>query len=169
METNDPHRFSRRAAYFNSTGVQCGRKIRRHWIVPGLIRFNGIGDFNPHFPLRSIGQTFSCTELTFAYGGNRVLFKQKLQMTELPDSYLVVVSSPRFGRIDFDCANWKSESVRSVAISHLREKQEAMLLMQPDDWVSTDLGYWQLRVNPGFRNGAALELVDEDLFGRMAE
>lgn len=162
-DANDPHRFSRRAAYFNSTGVQCGRKVRRHWIVSGLIRFNGIGDFNPHFPLRLIGQTFSCSDLTFAYGGNRVLFKQMVRATEAPDFYLVVISSPRFGRIDFALGDWKSESVRPIAVSDLREKQEVMLLMNPQDWVSTALGYWQLQVSSGFRYGAALQLVTDDV------
>jgi len=54
----DRYRFTRRAAYFNSTGLRFGNKIRRHWIVPGLIRFNGIGDFNPQFPRRSLGAAF---------------------------------------------------------------------------------------------------------------
>lgn len=26
----DPRRFTRHAAYYNSTGVRCGRKVRRH-------------------------------------------------------------------------------------------------------------------------------------------
>jgi len=92
-----------------------------------------------------------------------VLFKQMVRATEAPDFYLVVISSPRFGRIDFALGDWKSESVRPIAVSDLREKQEAMLLMNPQDWVSTALGYWQLQVSPGFRYGAALQLVTDDV------
>jgi hypothetical protein len=53
-DADDPYRFSRHAAYYNSTGVRCGSKIRRHWIVSGLLRFNGVGDFNPSLPDRAI-------------------------------------------------------------------------------------------------------------------
>ena len=55
-DAEDPYRFSRRAAYYNSTGVRCGRKVRRHWVTSGLLRFNGVGDFNPNFPERAIGR-----------------------------------------------------------------------------------------------------------------
>ena len=65
-DPQDRYRFTRHAAYFNSAGVRCGSKIRRHWIVPGLIRFNGVGDFNPQFPNRAVGKTFECTDLIFA-------------------------------------------------------------------------------------------------------
>jgi hypothetical protein len=52
-DPRDPWRFTRHAAYYNSTGVRCARKVRRHWIVSGLIRFDGVSDFNPHLPNRS--------------------------------------------------------------------------------------------------------------------
>ena len=49
-DPHDRYRYTKHAAYFNSTGVRCGSKMRRYWVVPGLIRFNGVGDFNPQFP-----------------------------------------------------------------------------------------------------------------------
>lgn len=160
---DDPYRFSSRAAYFNSTGVLCGRKMRRHWIIPGLIRFNGVGDFNPNFPSRAVGQTFVCTELTYAYGGNRILFSRKAADRAVAEWHLVVVSSLRFGLFDFKCSTWKSESVQSVAVSALRQTQEAMLLMRPGDWVSSNLGTWQLKLRNDCWNGAALELTEEEV------
>ena len=72
-DPQDRYRYTRHAAYFNSTGVRCGNKMRRYWVVPGLLRFNGVGDFNPQFPNRAVGKTFECTDLIFALGGNRVL------------------------------------------------------------------------------------------------
>src|SRR5258708_3775672 len=160
-DVDDPYRFSKRAAYFNSTGVRCGRKMRRHWTVPGLIRFNGVGDFNPHFQSRAIGATFWCTDLACAFGGNRVLFGRKVRRPEVPDYYLVVVSSEQFGAVDFRFPAWKSASAQAIAISALRDKQEAMLLMRPGDWVSTSLGFWQLNVRKDLLHGAGLELVEE--------
>jgi hypothetical protein len=157
---SDPYRFSRHAAYFNSTGVRCGRKMRRHWTLPGLIRFNGVGDFNPHFQSRAIGNTFCCTDLTFAFGGNRVLFKQKIRNAQPPDYYQVVVSSEQFGAFDFRSPAWKSASAQAVAISALGDRQEAMLLMKPGDWVESNLGFWQLTVRQDLLHGAGLVLME---------
>ena len=143
---DDPHRFARHAAYYNSTGVRCGNKVRRHWIISGLIRFNGIGDFNPNLPDRAIGRTFVCSDLSQAFGGNRLLFETRVPKTAVPDCYLVVVSSDVYGPIDFSSGVWKSVFSRVIAASHLRDKQETMLLMKPGDWIQTNTGFWQLSI-----------------------
>lgn len=140
----DPYRFTRRAAYFNSTGLRSGSKVRRHWVVPGLLRFNGVGDFNPQFPHRSIGSTFECAELTVAFGGNRLLFGKKITNAMPPDWYLVAINSESCGVFDCGLAGWTSESVRAVAVSQHRERSEALLLMRHDDWIKTKLGIWTL-------------------------
>jgi hypothetical protein len=160
-DTQDRYRYTRHAAFYNSSGVRCGNKVRRHWTVPGLVRFNGSGDFNPHYPGRSVGQTFSCTEPVFALGGNRIVFQNQVRRSATPDFFLVVVTSDRFGMFDFDCGHWKSASTYPIAVSHLREKQEALLLMKPNDWVSSNLGRWQLRITTQLEAGAILELAED--------
>lgn len=162
-DPDDPHRFTRHAAYYNSTGVRCGRKVRRHWIVSGLVRFNGVGDFNPHLPNRSIGHTFRCSDLAFAFGGNRLLFERKASESDIPECCLVVVTSGLHGCMDFESREWKSPSTAVIAASQLREAQEAMLLMKPGDWVQTSCGFWQLRTTGSVRPGAALELMEARL------
>src|SRR5258708_37976930 len=84
-DPNDPHRYTRHAAYYNATGVCCGRKVRRHWIVPGLLRFNGAGNFNPPFPNRSLGDTFLASNLDSLFGGNMLLLQNKEGVLCLPD------------------------------------------------------------------------------------
>jgi hypothetical protein len=143
-DVDDPHRFTRHAAYYNSTGVRCGGKVRRHWITSGLVRFNGVGDFNPNFPERAIGRTFVCSDLTYALGGNRLLFKSKAAKSAAPEWYLVVISAAEYGRINFTSSVWKSVFSLVIAASELRDKQEFMLLMKPGDWVQTSTGFWQL-------------------------
>lgn len=143
-DADDPYRFTRHAAYYNSTGVRCGSKVRRHWITSGLIRFNGVGDFNPNFPERAIGRTFICSDLAYAFGGNRLLFQSKAAKSAAPECYLVVISAAEHGRIDFTSSVWKSVFSRVIAASQLREKQEVMLLMKAGDWVQTSAGFWQL-------------------------
>jgi hypothetical protein len=159
-DSNDPRRYTRHAAYYNSAGVRCGRKIKRHWIVPGLVRFDGVGDFDPHFPSRAIGETFWCSDLAFACGGNRILFVRKTPKTTIPDCYLVVVSSERFGMFDFDDPHWRSEIAQPISVSQLRERQEAMLLMREGEWVRSSLGTWRLMPGPNLPPGAALQLLE---------
>ena len=159
-DSHDRHRYTRHAAYFNSTGVRCGNKMRRYWIVPGLIRFNGVGDFNPHFPSRAVGEIFECSDLVFARGGNRVLFRRRVAKSYRPDCFLLVMSSDRFGAPRFQGSD-RPGSATPIAVSHLGEKQEAMLLMKPGDWVRSALGVWQLTVAPNLRHGASLQLLEE--------
>jgi len=158
-DPRDPWRFTRHAAYYNSTGVHCGRKVRRHWIVSGLIRFNGVGGFNPHLPNRSIGHTFYCSGPTFAFGGNRLLFDRKVSESDVPECYLVVVTSELHGRMDFDSDEWKAPSAAVIAASQLRDAQQAMLLMKPGDWVRTNCGFWRLTTTDGECSRVSLELT----------
>jgi hypothetical protein len=161
-DVHDRYRFTRRAAYFNSTGLRSGSKVRRYWIVPGLLRFNGAGDFNPQFPDRAIGATFECADLTFAFGGNRLLFVRRIRNCLLPDYYLLALASERCGV--FDCRNsgWKSESVVPIAVSQHRDRAEALLLMRLGDWVKTSLGIWQLTA-ADTQHHAALTLTEVEV------
>src|SRR5882672_4210356 len=128
-DLGDRYRYTRHAAYYNSTGVRCGRQVRRHWVVPGLIRFNGVGDFNPHLPDRAIGSTFVCAGPNFACGGNRLLFKKKMPHSSTPECYLVVLSTAQHGRIEFASDRWKATTTSVIAASQMRDIQETMLLM----------------------------------------
>jgi hypothetical protein len=158
-DVHDRYRFTRRAAYFNSTGLLSGSKVRRYWIVPGLLRFNGVGDFNPQFPNRSVGATFECANLTFAYGGNRLLFVRRIRKCPAPDYFLLALASEHCGPFECRDSGWKSEMVVPIAVSHHRDRAEALLLMRPGDWVKTSLGVWRLRASDT-QHHAALTLME---------
>jgi len=164
-DPNDRYRFTKHAAYYNSSGLLCGSKTRRHWVIPGLIRFNGVSDFNPNYRARLIGQALDCSDLKYACGGNRLLFHRRVHATTVPDYYLVVVSSDRFGVYDFQSPTWKAATVEVIAASDLRSpngiRQEALLLMPQDGWVASAIGAWKLRFGAEFPNGAALQIGDE--------
>lgn len=160
-DTSDRFRYTKHAAFYNSTGVQCGRKVRRHWIVAGLIRFNGAAAHSRHDLNSCIGQTWQCTEPVFALGGHRIVFEKRASKEHSkPDCFLLAISADRFGSVQFERPNWKSEGARVIAASRLREKQEIMLLMQPGDWIETNLGRWYLLPVPALQTGAALQLAD---------
>jgi len=61
---NDPLCFRRKAAWFNSAALRCGRRIRYFAAYPGQIRFNLTSGFNPEFPARALGRTFLCSVQT---------------------------------------------------------------------------------------------------------
>jgi hypothetical protein len=163
-DPHDRYRYTRHAAYFNSTGVRRGNKMRRYWVVPGLIRFNGVGDFNPQFPNRAVGEIFECADLAFTRGGNRLLFRRKVAKSCRPDYFLLVVSSRRFGALRFEGSD-SSASPIPIAVSHFGEQQEAMLLMKAGDWVRSALGVWQLMVASNVRWGASLQLLEDAVLG----
>jgi len=156
-DPNDPWRFSRHAAYYNSAGICCGCKVRRHWLVPGLIRFNGVGSFDPHFPNRSIGKQFRSLGPFFTHGGNRLLLEERVENNETPDYFLTVVSSERHGVIDFKSTHSKSDNVLLLAVSELYLRQEAILLMQAGSWMLSSVGFWQLAATPQSANGVSLQ------------
>lgn len=138
---SDPRRFAR----YNSSGIKCGRKVRRHWIVPGMLRFNGISNFSSWPPQLLLGRCFRCSELSFACGGNRLLFVERLADSAPADCYLVTISSRLFGVLDLALPTRRSGSSLIVAASQLRECQEIVLLIEPGGWLQTSTGFWQLR------------------------
>jgi len=142
-DPQDPRRFTRSAAYFNSTGVRCGNKVRRHWIVGGVVRFNGASEFNPGRPLSCLNRTFFCSEVTRWARGNRILFHHSVS-NKSPDFFLITLSSEENGLIEWRVPQWKSNGVRLIAISQLRQRQQGMFLMQPGDWIKTNCGVWCL-------------------------
>jgi hypothetical protein len=161
QDRKDPHCYTRHAAYYNSAGIRCANKVRRYWVLPGLVRFNGVGDFNPHFPSRLIGEIFWCANPVIACGGNRVLFVRRAAKNTVPDHYLVVVSSDRHGVLDLHNSGWKSQSIWPISISQLRDRQEALLFMEVEAWVRSALGLWRLDVRPDLPNGASLQLAED--------
>ena len=153
----DPLRFTRHAAYFNSTGLRCGRKVRRYWIIPGLLRFNGALNLLVYSPARYIGATFECANLSVAFGGNRLFFVRQVSRSDAPDYHLLLMRTEQHGAIDFGEGEWKSAAAIPLAISQFKARAEALFLMQTGDWVRTALGTWQL-VPAEDGNGVLLSL-----------
>src|SRR5882724_10679283 len=91
--------------FYNSTGLRCGRKVRRHWLVPGILRFN-YTCLDPRQASAAGQSTFICSDLASACGGNRLLFEGRKPHAAVPECYLVTISSPTHGVIDFSSRVW---------------------------------------------------------------
>jgi hypothetical protein len=141
--TSDPFCFRRSAAWFNAAAIMSGRRLRHCAIFPGQVRFNSKSEFDPEFPLRSVGKTFLCSEPRQFAGKMHLLFERRT--TEMAaDAHLVTLKSSEHGAIEFSRPGWKSAGVRPISISLRGEKYEAMLLFESGDWVESGFGRWLL-------------------------
>jgi hypothetical protein len=137
----DPrHPERQRTAYYNTTGIAVGDKVRPRSRVFGQLRFNGIGGFIAAGVERNIGRVFQCSaELA---GPVRKLFFHHLlaKPPHAPDYFLFVVTSRSAGLLSIESETWKSDGVVLFALSQSGESQEAILLMPGHSWFRGGLG-----------------------------
>ena len=151
----DPERPRRQPAWFNSTGIRCGRRLRICSVLPGQIRFNQRSGFHPSFPLRAVGRTFFCDDPSVHDGRVHLLVRAPGGGCE-PNAYLVTVTGGTHGRILFTDPQWRSQGVQPIAVSLRRDRYEAMLVLRRHDWIKSDLGIWKIHLD-----GRALCLVTD--------
>jgi hypothetical protein len=142
-DASDPYCFRRRAAWFNSTALKCGRRVRFSAVYPGQVRFNTTSGFNPEFPTRALGKTFLCAGPN-QYGGKAHLLFVCPAKEMAPDAWLVTMNSSVHGPIQFDKPGWRSAGVQPISISLRGGRYEAMLLMGIMDWVQSAVGRWTI-------------------------
>jgi hypothetical protein len=143
-DPDDPRRFAR-AAYYNTTGVTVGGKLRTRPRIVGHARFNGVGGFNPNNPARMIGRVFDCEEPCVWQGQNKLLFRTLLRCGAKADRYLVAVKAREVGRLMVGLPGWSSDDVWVIALSECADEQEALLLMAAHGWVRTSVGKYTLK------------------------
>jgi len=147
-DLNDPKRFVR-ATYYNTTGIQVGRRIQHRWKTGagGEIKFHGPG-LDPNYPNRSVNQTFECGEVEVWQGHNRVAVQRQVPHVERPDYFLIVTTAEQTGGLLLDEETSTSEDIVLVSVSQWREQQEVMLLMPPFSWVHGKLGTFFVEPSP---------------------
>ncbi len=146
-DINDPKRFLR-SAYYNTTGVIVRGHIRTRPKLIGHVRFNGVGGFDPNYPSRMFNRVFECQDPCIWQGQFKVLFKHLLPYPEPPDNYLVAVTQNNAGHMTVDTDGWKSDNALLISFSEWRDQQEALLLMPPYSWLTTQVGTFVLEPSP---------------------
>jgi hypothetical protein len=141
----DTLRYRRKVAYFNAAALMSGRRLHHSALLLGQIRFNCKSGFDPEFPTRSLGKVFLCSEPRKFEEKVHLLVERPARGMR-PDAFLVTINSEQHGSVDFHSLAWKSPSARALSIARRANRYEAMLLLQKDDWVESDLGRW--RVDP---------------------
>lgn len=157
-DPNDARRFTR-AAYFNTTGVPVNGKIRTRPKIVGHVRFNGVGGFDPNYPLRMVNSVFECADPCIWESQNKVLFERMLPTPRQPDYFLVVARSSEVGHLDVGSPAWKSEGTLLISFSESCDQQEAMLLMPAHAWLRSDLGRFVVQPFVSWPWSARLQLA----------
>jgi hypothetical protein len=153
----DPLRFTKHAAYFNTTAFPHGNKFRRSWKVPGVLRFNGNSRIDPHRPKDVIGCVFGCIGVTNHQGQNRLLAVGKRYGPLTPTHYLVAIDSRLHGYIDCS-SSWKNEGVNTVAFSEYDGLQQALVLLSEAGQFVTGAGVWHISKQSGMER---LQLITD--------
>jgi hypothetical protein len=148
-------RFLTDAAFFNTTGVDVGGRLRARPLVYGVARFDGASGFMPHGPEGMLNRVFDCEPPCEWNGGMRLLFRALLPRPQRPEGYLVVLRELNNGRIDHESA-WRSFDVTLISFSETQMHQEVMLLMPPFSWVRTAFGLFILQPHAGHTSVAHL-------------
>ena len=157
-DVGDPERYTRRAAYFNSTGIEEGGKIHTAGPVHGLVRFNVSSGLDPHRTQNNIGQVFCFTEVERYRETNRLLALRRATTIATPTHFLLRVSSILHGSLSA-ARPWRSPDIQTIAVSRYRGRQESLLLLTAWSVIRTSLGVWNVR----YRDNTLpqLMLIDE--------
>jgi hypothetical protein len=150
-------RYSRDAAFYNTTGVLVNGKMRARSRVYGVTRFDGSSGFTPHNPAKILHRVFECSEPSIRNGGNHLLFRTLVDGGANPDFYLVVVRADMTGWMDRAGADWKSPECLVISFSESDLRQEALVLMRAFGWVCGGNGVFVLK--PETRCPGAARLV----------
>jgi hypothetical protein len=126
-------------AFYNTTGIVTGEKLRHRSRVFGQLRFNEVGGFSPSHIERNLGRVFESVR-PLDQNGPTLLLHHLSNKPAIPDYYLFAVTSDRTGELPMDRSGWKSDGVVLVSLSQVRDQQEAMLLMPPHSWIRGGLG-----------------------------
>ncbi len=156
---HDAERYTKHAAYFNSTGVCRGSKIHTAGPVHGVIRFNVSSGLNPHCTQENVGRIFRCHTLERYRETNRLLVFGPAATITTPTHFLIRLDSNVHGRLV--PRNPQPISVQVVSVSCYRGSQEALLLVEMGALVETTLGMWSV-LQSGQRP-PQLHLIDDQI------
>ena len=133
----DPYR--KLTAYYNTTGIWHGGRLRHRSKVFGQLRFNEVGGFNPRLIERNIGHVFQCTG-TLEHNRRSLLLHHLPAGPMSPDYFLFAITSNRTGLLPIGYEEWKSSGVLLLSFSEFKQYQEAILLMPAHSWIRGGLG-----------------------------
>ena len=136
----------RRRAFYNTTGVMAGSKLRSRSCVYGYVRLDECSGFHPRSAHRSIHRVYESEGLSVWSGRNKLFLRQLTPASTRPDVYLFRVGSAEIGWIDRS-GSWRCSGAQVVSFSEGNGQQEALLILPAFGWVRSERGTFC--VDPG--------------------
>ena len=130
----DCTKVARRSAYYNTTGVLAGDKVRNRACSYGYVRLDECSGFHPPFAERLIHRVYRSEGVSAWNGGNKLFLQQLAPTGTHPDVYLFRISAAETGWID-RCGAWKCDAAQVVSFSEGNGQQELLLVLPPFGWV----------------------------------
>jgi hypothetical protein len=135
----DCAKSARRGAYYNTTGVLAGGKLRNRACLYGYVRLDGCSGFHPRLAERLMHRVYQSEGVSVWNGRNRLFLRQLRPAGTLPDAYLFRISAADTGWIDRGGA-WKCDTAALVSFSEGNGQQEVLLVLPPFGWVHGEHG-----------------------------
>jgi len=135
----DGTKSARRGAYYNTTGVLAGGKLRNRSCVYGYVRLDECSGFDLRFAGRIVYRVYESEGMSVWNGGNRLFLRRLAPAGTCPDVYLFRIGSADTGWIDRVGA-WKCDAVQVISFSEGNGQQEALLVLPPFGWVRGENG-----------------------------
>jgi hypothetical protein len=125
---------ARRRAYYNTTGVLAGDKLRNRSCIYGHVRVDECSGFLPQLAERLIHRVYESDGVTVANGWNKLFLRQLAPDGTRPDVYLFRISPVDAGWLDREGA-WKCDAAQVVSFSEGNGQQEVLIVLPPFGWV----------------------------------
>jgi hypothetical protein len=147
---------SRRAAYFNTTGVNAAGGYRHRSCIYGYVRIDEYTGFRLDAADRAINRTYESDPLSVWQGNRKLFLKGFVKTGNTPDVYLVRLSPVELGWIDRG-APWLCSSGEILSFSEGNDQQEALVILPPYGWTHTSHGTFFLLPERECRAAARLQ------------
>ena len=125
---------ARRGAYYNTTGVLAGGKLRNRSCLFGYVRVDECSGFHPRLADRHIHRVYDSEGVSVWKGRNKLFLRQLTADGTRPDVYLFRVCPADTGWID-RAGFWKCDAAQVVSFSEGNGQQEALIVLPPFGWV----------------------------------
>ena len=129
----------RRRAFYNTTGVRAGSKLRSRSCVYGYVRLDECSGFHPGFAERVIHRVYESEGVSVWDGRNKLFLRQLTPTGTRPDLYLFRSGSAEIGWIDRSGA-WTGRGAQVLSFSEGNAQQEALLILPAFGWVRSERG-----------------------------
>jgi hypothetical protein len=135
----DRTKAARRGAYYNTTGVLAGDKLRNRSCLYGYVRLDECSGFHPRFAERIVHRVYESEGVSIWNERSRLFLRQLMPAGARPDVHLFRIGTSDTGWIDRGGA-WKCDAAQVVSFSEGNMQQEVLVVLPPFGWVRGENG-----------------------------